>query len=87
MAPSAPPPSSVVDARHELRLSSRLMQRLRALVPDLPWTTANLHMEEAIQIPKVDRRLNNESLLLQVCGLLLKHQGPRLVRNHPPPPL
>ena len=63
------------------------MQRLRALVPDLPWTTGNLHMEEAIQIPSVDRRLNNQSLLLQVCSLLLKHQGPRLVRNTPSPPL
>ena len=63
------------------------MQRLRALVPDLHWTTGNLHMEEAIRIPSVDRRLNNESLLLQVCGLLLKHQGPRLVRNTPPPPV
>ena len=42
--PSAPPRSSVVEARHELRLSSRLMQRLRALVPDLLWTTGNLHM-------------------------------------------
>ena len=83
--PSAPPRSSVVEARHELRLSSRLMQRLRAPVPDLPWTTGNLHTEEAIQIPSVDRRLNNESLLLQVCGLLLKYQGPRLVRNTPPP--
>ena len=82
---SAPPRSSVVEARHELRLSSRLMQRLRALVRDLPWTTGNLHMEEAKQIPSVDRRLNNESLLLQVCGLLLKHEGPRLVRNTPPP--
>ena len=61
------------------------MQRLRARVLDLPWTTGNLHMEEAIQIPTVDRRLNNESLLLQVCGLLLKHQRPRLVRNTPPP--
>ena len=29
--------------------------------------------------------LNNESLLLQVCGLLLKHQGPRLVSKTPPP--
>ena len=82
---SAPPRSSVVEARHELRLSSRLMQRLRALVPDLPWTTGNLHMEQAIRIPSVDRRLNNESLLLQVCGLLPKHQGPGLVRNTPPP--
>ena len=77
----------MVEARHELRLSSGLMQRLRALVTDLPWTTGNLHMEEAIQIPIVDRRLNSESLLSQVCGLLLKHQGPRLVRNTPPPPL
>ena len=85
--PSAPPRSTVVEARHELWLSSRLMQRLRALVPDLPWTTGNLHMEEAIQFPSVDRRLNKESLLLQVCGLLLKHQGPRLVRNTPPPPV
>ena len=83
--PSAPPRSGVVEARHELRLSSRLMQRLRALLLDLPWTTGKPHMEEAIQIPSIDRRLNNESLLLQVCGLLLKHQGPRLVRNPPPP--
>ena len=74
----------MVDARHELRLSSRLMQRLRALVRDLPWTTGNLHMEEAIHIPNVERRLNNEFLLLQVCGLLLKHQGPMLVSNPPP---
>ena len=51
-----------------------------------PWTMGTLHMEEAIQIPSVDRRSNNEPLLLQLCGLLLKHQGPRLVRNTPPPP-
>ena len=76
----------MVDARHQLRLPSRLVQRLRALVPDLPWTTGNLYMEEAIQIPSVDCRLKNESPLLQVRGLLLKHQGPRLVSNPPPPP-
>ena len=63
------------------------MQRLRSLVPDLPWTTGNLHMEEAIQISSVDRRLNNESLLLQVCGLLLKHQGRKACQQSPPPSL
>ena len=83
--PSAPPCSIVVDTRHELRLSSRLIQRLRALVPNHPRTTSNLHMEEAIQIRSVDRRLNNESLILQVYSLLLKHQGPRLVSKTSPP--
>ena len=85
LPPSAPPRSSVVEARHELRLSSHLMQRLRALVIDLPWTMGDLHMEEAIQIPSVDRRLNNESVLLQVAAFYSNTKAQGLSATPPPP--
>ena len=64
---------------------TRVMQRLSALVPNLPWTPGTLRMEKAQQIPSVDHIINTKSLLLQIRGFLLKHHAPRLVRKTPLP--